>query len=789
MAATRPAVLVYQEFATLTTGVATPELNCMIAGPAYWIKDFLDDRAATKVASVYGEKNSDATGSSAAPVDDLVVAEPPSNSAGAVLDAASVKIYFGAPRVELANDNDGAVTTGAPTLSSAIDFADLGVVAGDFCIVTVGGSSQVLKVRSVATTTLTFTDQVTLTTSAAALFRVERELADSLVDSSMVAVAGNEVTVSAGATLTVGSSDLPVTYAEVFMQYRSLRQDLADVLLLSSVAEVTTLLGKVDARNPLAVGAFVALSNSSAAIQAFGVTSDDSAGYFAMQSSISNRKDIYAIVPLIQDLSVIATLKANCEDLASPEYAVDNGVAQKFRMVVGAPTALPTTKIVVDLSATGKTESNAVLPGVVSTLVFGSGNLITAGVLPGDKLTISNDTAAPSVRDGTYTVAHVNSATELEVNEPITAGADIGDADVSIFVGQSATPRTGYNDVNFVGLISQANDALVLDLLDASATFIDDGVLPGDFIQMPRNPSLGTDSAFAASDKFLIETVVSNQRLRIKNNGNDTALVANELPHGVTRNAPTQLVASTAALNFRVVRTLSKSGQVDELISVASSLKSRRAVICWPDKITVNDLVDGSLPRASASVPASAAPQPGFYLACALGGMMASLPSHQGLTNMGISGVSKLFNASTYFDDKQMTQISNSGWLVFQQDTPSSLPYIIHQLTTDPSTLEFGELSLVKNFDFVSLFFSDILDDFIGIWNINDETMGFMAAAVQSGIENLKLRRRIRIGAPIIAARLTSIAQSTASADRIELYVEVDFPKPLNTVGLHIVSV
>ena len=45
MAATRPAVLVYQEFATLTTGVATPELNCMIAGPAYWIKDFLDDRA------------------------------------------------------------------------------------------------------------------------------------------------------------------------------------------------------------------------------------------------------------------------------------------------------------------------------------------------------------------------------------------------------------------------------------------------------------------------------------------------------------------------------------------------------------------------------------------------------------------------------------------------------------------------------------------------------------------------------------------------------------------------
>lgn len=790
MAATRPAVLVFQEFATLSTGAATPELNCLIAGPAYWIKDFLDDRADTKLTAAYGVKDSAATGSSAAPSAAYTIAEPPNNSPSAVLDSSSVKVFFGVPRVELTNGSDGAVTTGTPTLTtaSAVDFAALGVVAGDYCIVTVGVTTQVLRVRSVATTTLTFTDQVTLTTSAVAKFRIERELGDSQVPASFVSALGNAVTVAPGVTLTVGSSALPVTYAEVFMQYRSLRQDLADVNLLSSVSEISTKVGKVDARNPLAVGAFVALSNSSASIQVFGIATDNAAGYLAMQSALSCRKDIYTIVPLIQDVSVIASLKADAENLSDPAYAVTNGVTQKFRMVVGAPTALPTTKIVADLSATGKNESNAVLPGVVSTLVFDSANLITAGVLPGDKLVIAND-AAPSVRDGTYTVAHVNSATELEVNEPITGGAVTADADVSIFVGQSATARAGYNAVTFSDLISKANDALVLDLLDANATFIDDGVLPGDFIQMPRNPSLGTDSAFAASDKFLVETVVSNQRLRIKNNGNDTALVANELPHGVTRNAPTQLVATTATLNYRVIRNLDKDGQVTELISVASSLRSRRAVICWPDKVTVNGLVDGSLPRATPSTPASAIAQPGYYLACAVGGLLASLPSHQGLTNLGIAGISKLFNGNTYFDDKQMSSISNNGWLVFQQDTPSSLPYIIHQLTTDPSTLEFGELSMVKNFDFVSLFFSDILDDFIGIWNINAETISFIGTAVEAGIENLKLRRRVRIGAPIIDARITSLSESTVSADRVELFIEVDFPKPLNTIGLHIVSV
>ena len=59
---------------------------------------------------------------------------------------------------------------------------------------------------------------------------------------------------------------------------------------------------------------------------------------------------------------------------------------------------------------------------------------------------------------------------------------------------------------------------------------------------------------------------------------------------------------------------------------------------------------------------------------------------------------------------------------------------------------------------------------------------------MNTGIENLKLRRVARIGAPINDATVTSVEVSDASADRVEVFAEVDLPKPLNVLGLHLVA-
>lgn len=155
---------------------------------------------------------------------------------------------------------------------------------------------------------------------------------------------------------------------------------------------------------------------------------------------------------------------------------------------------------------------------------------------------------------------------------------------------------------------------------------------------------------------------------------------------------------------------------------------------------------------------------------------------------MGIAGITTLYNSNTYFSDRQLTKLSNNGWMVFQQDNPTALPYIIHGLTTDVSALQFGEAMMVKNLDYVSMAYSGALSSFPGNWNINPETLGFVGGALLATTDTLRNDRQPKIGARINGAAITQLAASTISADRLEVRIQVDFPKPLNTVALHIVS-
>jgi len=926
MAATRPVVLVFQEFATLSSSPATPELNCLVAGPAYWLQDFPDDRANIKWglanATDYGVKGAAATG--AAVVTAAVTrADAPNNKVGAILDQASVRVFTSKTQVELVVGADMTTTALTPNVGSVgTDFVAAGVQILDTIVLTDPATPTIGITRTIVgptdssgnfngTNTLVLNSEIPTGFAATLVkFRIERTLAESEIDASFYTFvpATNSITVDAFATLPVGTAQKRIVSCELYVAYRSLRTDLQDVKTLGSVNEIVGQLGRVDARNPLAVGVSVALQNTNTTVQYFGIGTDDLAGYTSMKDSIGGRKDIYAVVPLSSDILVLAMLNAEFTALADPDYALTNGVPQKFRVAIGSSAVLPVTKLVIDKNTDGKTEINAALatPTTYHTLNFSTLNLVGSNVQPGDTLVLAGDTTTPVAatgvltlvsnaadgatvtigtktytfktvltnvngyvligtlatdsidnliaainlgpgsgtlyaasttangfvsvaagagdtmdatalvagvagnsivtadnnvamswgattltggiganRSGSYTIAQVLSATSLEVDTEVLGGAQAATATVNIKVGATIGDR-----IPLTGLVPAAttlDSKLFLDLYDPNGTFYDSGVIPTDLVEMPMNP---TQQSFTEKHTFQVAAVVSNQRLRIVDNGRNTSLVANELPHGASRNSPVTSIPATTTLTYRIARTLDKAGQVTEIIAVAQSLNSRRVVNVWPDLCDVGSLVDGSLPRdpAAPTVSQPAASQPGYYLACAVGGMTAGLPSHQGFTNLGIAGISKIYNANTYFSDKNITDISNGGWFVFQQDTPQALPYVVHQLTTDVATLQSGEFSMVKNFDFVSLFFADILDAYLGIWNVNKETMGFVSTSITGGVDNLKLRRRPRIGAPIIDGRLVSIAVSPTSADRLEIYVECQFPAPLNVIALHLVS-
>ena len=139
----RPIVLVFQEFATVTAVPTTPDLNCLIVGPAYQIQDYPADQASIEVSN-YGTLNADNPYvPPVASVPTITLAAAPNLTAGAFVDPASIQVYFDEARVILASGTDGVTTASAPdenTLTSATaTFLADGVAAGDTVIMDLPG--------------------------------------------------------------------------------------------------------------------------------------------------------------------------------------------------------------------------------------------------------------------------------------------------------------------------------------------------------------------------------------------------------------------------------------------------------------------------------------------------------------------------------------------------------------------------------------------------------------------------------------------------------------------------
>jgi hypothetical protein len=276
------------------------------------------------------------------------------------------------------------------------------------------------------------------------------------------------------------------------------------------------------------------------------------------------------------------------------------------------------------------------------------------------------------------------------------------------------------------------------------ASFITDAVNEGDTLRIIP------DSGIAA--EYDISAVISE----------DMLLVSTDVV-GVTED--------TVDYSFTISQDADKTTQAAAISRTSESYGSPRFYHVWPDTC----VIDGN-------------DQPGYYLCCAIAGMISGLPSHHGLTRISIAGISAVKNSSDYFNTTQLDKIADGGTLILMQLSPTSPPYIRHQLSTDMSVYEFRELSFVKNFDFVSYICKDVLEGFLGRYNVTASTMGALETVLSAVLESLKLSSVARIGSPVIDYKITSVAQLEHQKDRVEIYADVEFPYALNVVGLHLVS-
>lgn len=376
------------------------------------------------------------------------------------------------------------------------------------------------------------------------------------------------------------------------------------------------------------------------------------------------------------------------------------------------------------------------------------------GATIGDIAIITPDKAGDTTNRGMWVVTAADANHIVVATDGTYKLADPGSAITNVAI---------FHTVASHGIASVTTRRRLTRLRDNTAHFITT-VKPDEIIEIPYPANVDPLHWDTATTTWPIDTVVS-----------DELLIANLTT--LEELAPKDFVAEYSGdCAYRISITLDQNAQVTELNTVTTSLQDMRCVMVWPNEVLVADL-ENALTGVQNR-------QTGQYLAVAVGGMVAGLPSHEGFSFTGVGGIQQIFNSNFYFDDDQLTNLRNGGWYVFVQDSESSLPYTIHEVTTNVSAYEFGELMNVKNFDYVSLAMKAAVEEYKGRYNLLPETITAISRSIKNVAQSLQTRTFPRIGAPLIDAVIENT--TIPEVDRLDIFVFLTLPRVLNQIGVHL---
>jgi hypothetical protein len=290
--------------------------------------------------------------------------------------------------------------------------------------------------------------------------------------------------------------------------------------------------------------------------------------------------------------------------------------------------------------------------------------------------------------------------------------------------------------------ITQVSGKFVLT--SSSSTFMSDGVVPGDIVVVTASTGGG-----APVGSYQVLNVISNQQVQVSATGVGTAV------------------------SFYVSRNLTKAQQAEYVASMSRGYGSSRVFNC-PNQAGV---VIGGVTKYL----------PGYYFMCGISGLIAGLPAQSGLTNIALAGFTDVRLSNFYFTRAQMDVMASAGTLLIIQDTQGSIPYIRHELTTDMTVLQYREIQQVKNWDYLSYFFYDVIRGFIGKWNITPDSLNTLRQTLDSGAILLKGRKLPKVGAPLTEYTIASVAQDSANLDNVNVSMNIKMPTVMNYINLYLI--
>jgi hypothetical protein len=496
-------------------------------------------------------------------------------SEGVLLEDNTAKLIALRPSAVPAKKPIAVVTRAGDGYSSGADaVAQLGAPASDYF--------EEVTVRSVTGGIKSASPIFTLGATFAAdpnnnLAEEVHELAIDVISD----LAGTATLVPSSANATTGAVTIPRTNgvvviatssgnqtlasATVHVSWRGVINNLPDIYEISSIPENSIFpdIGKIDPRNPLAMGVACAVSNSgNTKIKVLPISADTAAGYVGALNKLNSATDVYAIIPMSTDISgVIAPYKAAAEAMSQPAKS-------RWRIVIGASSGAPEFAFVGP--STGAETETGVTTGNSKVLTDADATFVVSKVVAGDKVVKSDGTVIG-------TVASVESDVQLTLVANAANGAG---QTISYTVQRSISGNTGLQVAELKARIKSLASKRLVMLYPGSCTAMGFSGQPGTYIAAalgglmagtPSHQPLNQVGLGAISQIFDSNLLFSDSEIDDLGDNGYFVLVQDSLtgaPYTVHQ-------VTTGQISMPGVQEFSEVSVVSNFDFVASSLKKR----------------------------------------------------------------------------------------------------------------------------------------------------------------------------------------------------------------------
>jgi len=792
-----PQVLINQkQVSPVATSIIESLMPTMIIGTASQIVNY-SDNTTTSYFGEYGSlnrKTSEFEGTnhdgSPYPLDTIVVENKVAGiDQGNILAFDTLKLYaYSDIRVVVLVTTASASNSPVVTLPINTDMSK--IMVGDYLVIdNINGVSRHPIVMIIADRHEIVVDApVSVGTTA----RIERKLTSAeQVDFNYIYQSSDDVnTIKVYAGLK-NKDGYYISYAKLYNSFAALQTGVFNIDYIDQLSEIEDKIGKVDENNQLALGVYIAKSAAPAKRIYFlkvsvTATYDSGASKWSIDivpnlDALAADKTVYRIVPLFQDLFVLSQFKSEAETSALPENAV-------YRIVYGSMPVPVYTELAngdsdTDTSPTGGSWYNGFT--LSSAKDLGTGDYILGAEdraymgLPakGDKIKIisfSESSTYPELLNRVFEIEYTvysasKTISKFRVKESLSTGYTLTNVVVAVY---DENGTTKYSSLS-LGEVTIGNDiGCHFQFTDTNVNFLSAGVAEGDYLVIDT-PIAGLNP----SDIFN-HTVKSTQdsiTLKIKEVTSNTIRI--DIYDNPIRDLPnitfhTSTSSPITSFTYTIKRKNSSGQMVTILNDMVNSVSSKRLKIIMAETDTVN------IPSLNIKN------VPSMYLACAVAGYKDALPIHQGFTHLGVPVVS-LPAYPKYFAYTDKKSISSNGIDLYVQDSPVSLPYSLHQLTTAKGYFYDEETSDVETLDQICRDMKRILDPFIGVYNITLFTMNQIRIAITNVLSQYRDVQYPRIGSAIVSFT-TPVVEKGSVSGKVTASAQVSLHDPLNVIDLTI---